>query len=403
MGDHMYKAIYSTIDWVALGQETVLILQDLIRFKTVNPPGDELLITQYLQQKLNGEGVESVIVQPSSSRAGIVARIRGDGTRRPVMLAAHTDVVDVEYDKWSVPPFDGVIQDGYLYGRGAIDNKGMLAIHLAVTLQIARLVKSRGLSLSRDIVFLAAPDEETGGELGVGWMIDNHADLFDDCEFALNEGGRIRVAEDGSRSLLLQTAEKISHKVIIAAKGPPGHAGVPRADNSILTLAKALTAIADYASDPLNGVSPTILSGGNKYNVIPSQSSALLNIRTRPDQNINVIIEEVRGLIATDAVTVTLEERGVDAPASPEGSDFYNAIVESVRSLDPDITVQPYLSNGITDSARFRRIGIQAYGVLPFPLTPEDESRMHGHDERVSVAGLEYGVRLVCGALFRIS
>lgn len=386
------------IDWNEVRDETVSYLQRLIQFRTVNPPGDELEAALWLQEVLEREGLEVTILKPSENRAALIATLKGTGAARPVMLVAHTDVVSVEEDKWSTDPFGGEIRDGYVYGRGAIDDKGMLAINLMTILLFARRARETGQKLDRDLILLAPPDEETGGELGVGWLVQEHRDLLD-AEFAINEGGRIRVSDSGSVEMLLQVAEKISHEVTLTAHGHAGHAGVPRADNAILRIGRALASISDYASDPYHGVSPTIMQAGSKYNVIPGEAHVLMNIRTRPNESIDEITEHLRTLINDKDVTVEITKRSEEAPGSPDDTVMYEALANAARKLYPGIKVTPYLSNGITDSARLRKIGINCYGLLPFPLIAEDEGRMHGHDERVTVEGLGTGVQLIYTAI----
>jgi acetylornithine deacetylase/succinyl-diaminopimelate desuccinylase-like protein len=191
--------------------------------------------------------------------------------------------------------------------------------------------------------------------------------------------------------------------VTITARGTSGHAGVPRADNAILRLGSALAAIAEYARDPAHGVSPTIVRGGTKDNVIPDHASVLLNVRTTPTQSLDEIVTELAARITEPGVEIEIVARGESAPASPESSPMFEAIASAARDIDPDIVVQPYLSAGVTDSARLRQLGVQAYGVLPFPLTPDDESRMHGVDERVPVEALGFGTRLVYETVRRIA
>jgi acetylornithine deacetylase/succinyl-diaminopimelate desuccinylase-like protein len=176
-------------DWPAFQAETVERLQALIRFDTTNPPGNELALAEYLAKTLENEGIETTLLVPVENRAAVIARLPGNGAKRPVMLMAHMDVVAVERDKWSCDPFEGVIRDGYLYGRGAIDDKGMLAANLMTMLLLKRCVVDEGTRLDRDVVFLATSDEETGGEFGIRWVVREHLDLID-VEFALNEGGR---------------------------------------------------------------------------------------------------------------------------------------------------------------------------------------------------------------------
>jgi len=390
-------------EWPSVASEVVAHVQALIRLRTVNPPGDEAIVAQYLASALAREGVESALIETAPGRAAVRAVLHArTATAGAVMLVAHMDTVGVEDSAWSVPPFAAEIRDGYLYGRGAIDDKGMLAVNLVTMLMLAREIAAGELTLARDVVFLATPDEETGGAAGMEWLVRNAPQALQ-AEYAINEGGRVRVAPDGSRTLLLQVAEKSSHIVTITARGVAGHAGVPRADNAIIALARALAAIGDFASDPAHGVSPTILEAGFKSNVIPADATATLNVRTRPGESLDAVVSELRRLVANPAVEVTVLERGDEAPASSEQTPMYSAIADSARAIDSDITVTPYVSNGVTDSARLRLLGMQAYGVLPFPLTLEDEGRMHGADERVPVDALAYGVRLIHGAVRRVA
>lgn len=391
-------------DWSAIGAEVVTHLQALIRLRTVNPPGFEGVAAEYLAGVLASAGIDSVQIETNPGRAALRATLPAAGMRAggPVMLVAHMDTVGVEEAEWTVPPFGAEIRDGYVYGRGAIDDKGMLAVNLVTMLVLAREIASGALTLARDVVFLATPDEETGGECGMLWLMQHAPDALR-AEYAINEGGRVRVAPDGTRTLLLQVAEKSSHLVTITARGVAGHAGAPRADNAILRLGRALGAISDFASDAAHGVSPTIINGGFKSNVIPADAQATLNVRTRPNESLDAVVAELRRLIGDPDVEVAVIERGEEAPASSESSPMFAAIADAARAIDPSITVTPYLSAGVTDSARLRQLGVQAYGVLPFPLTLEDEGRMHGADERVPVDALGFGVQLVHGAVRRVA
>ncbi len=435
-------------DWPAFHAETIERLQALIRFDTTNPPGNELALAEYLARTLENEGIETTLLVPVENRAAVIARIPGNGTKRPVMLMAHMDVVGVERDKWSCDPFEGVVRDGYLYGRGAIDDKGMLAANLMTMLVLKRCVVDEGITLDRDVVFLATSDEETGGEVGIKWVVRKHLDLID-VEFALNEGGRTRIIQGGKRYLAIQTAEKIPHMVTITARGPAGHAAIPLAGNSIFRLGRALanlsdyrepvtlntttrrffgelstmwpvdaerTAMAELVSDDAeassrgaevlsripvfnavmrNGISATKLAGGVAGNVIPADASAVLNVRTIPGHSIDQILARLTACIDDQDVDVTLAVRGDEAPESNPDSPMFEAIAAAARKIDPAITVVPYLSTGGTDSAHLRRTGIDSYGILPFPMEQPDEERMHGHDERVPLESLHFGTRLI--------
>ena len=436
--------------------ETVALLQRLIRFNTTNPPGNELPLARYVEGLLTAEGIETQLLIPEENRAAIVARIRGNGKARPVMMLAHMDVVGVEADRWSCDPFGGIVRDGYLYGRGAIDDKGMLAANIMAMLLIQRTVIAAGMTLERDVVLVATSDEEAGGAAGIKWLVDNHRDLFD-AEFAINEGGRTRIVAGSKRYLAIQTAEKISHMVTLTARGPAGHAAIPLEGNAIFRLARALERVSHYhepvtltettrrfftdlasvwsegperdamaglvSADPegqergastlsripvfnavmRNGISPTSLVAGVRGNVIPAEASAVLNVRTIPGYAIEDVVSRLQESVADGGIEITITSHGAEAPASDPSSEMFKAISSSARELDKEIAVVPYLSTGGTDSAQLRRIGINSYGILPFPMQQEDEERMHGHDERIPVASLHFGTRLIFESISRIA
>ncbi|MBA3656204.1 MAG: M20/M25/M40 family metallo-hydrolase [Gemmatimonadaceae bacterium] len=443
-------------DWKKAGDETVVRLQNLLRFNTTNPPGNELPLARYLEAELTARGIETVLLEPSPNRAALFGRLRGAGSKRPVILLAHMDVVGVEREKWSCDPFSGELRDGYVYGRGAIDDKGMLAANLTAILELASHVRESGKLLERDVVFVATSDEEAGGDWGMGWIIEHHPELVD-AEFALNEGGRTRIVGGGTTYLAVQSAEKVSHVVTVTANGPAGHAAVPLAGNAIFRLARAVAKMADHveplqlttitrrffgelaavwpdsdqaaamrglvASDPgtrdygatilsmtpvfnavlRNGISATMLSGGVRHNVIPASAAADFNVRTLPGESVDHIVSRLRTTIDDPEIDIQVTQRGDEAPASDPDSEMFSAIAESVKAIRPEITVVPYLSTGVTDSARLRRIGVKAYGILPFPMAQEDEERMHGHDERVPVDSLHFGARLIYEATLRVA
>ena len=443
-------------DWQTASAETVSRLQAIIRFDTTNPPGNELPLALYLETALREQGIETARFEPEANRAVLVGRIRGNGTKRPVILLAHMDVVGVERQHWSVDPFAGEIRDGYLYGRGAIDDKGMLAANLMTMLLLKRTLSESGGTLSRDVVFLATSDEEAGGEWGMGWLVKHHPEVLD-AEFALNEGGRTRIIEGGQRYLAVQSAEKVSHVVTVTAHGSAGHAAIPLPDNAIFRLARALETLSRYvepmmltettrkffaqlaevwprdvekkamidlvSADPKraeagssvlslipvfnavlrNGISPTVVEGGKQFNVIPASAGAVLNVRTLPGHSVDKVVNRLRAIVSEPGVTIEITHRGEEAPASDTGSEMFASIAETAHELDPKMAVVPYLSTGVTDSARLRRLGVKAYGVLPFPMLQADEERMHGHDERVPLESLHFGTRLIFGAIEKIA
>lgn len=452
----MLSAQVTAPDWDQVNAQTVKHLQRMIRLNTVNPPGNELPVAQYLAEQLEAAGIEVHLFEPTRGRAALVARLKGNGTRRPVILMGHMDVVGVEREKWTVDPFAGEVKDGYLYGRGAIDDKGMVAANLMTLLLLKRHVIDAGGVLSRDVIFVANSDEEAGGDWGMGWLIEHHPELVQ-AEFALNEGGRTRIVGGKPLYVAVQNTEKISHVVTVTARGPGGHAAIPLEGNAISRLGRALAAIGahteplaltpttreffgqlskawptgdeakamgDVASNDPNrqqrgakrlsrtpvfnavlraGVSPVMVGGGIRSNVIPVEAMATLNVRTLPGQSVDVVVARLVKAVADPLVTFAVTERGEDAPASDFHSPMFEAMRDAVALLDPHMVVVPYLSTGATDSARLRRMGMQAFGVLPFPMNQDDEDRMHGTDERVPVTSLAFGTRLIYEAIARVA
>jgi acetylornithine deacetylase/succinyl-diaminopimelate desuccinylase-like protein len=444
------------MDWNSAHAETITHLQALIRFNTTNPPGNELPLARYLADVLRAAEIETQLLEPAPMRGAVVARLRGDGRDAPVLLMAHMDVVGVEAEHWSVNPFAGEIRDGFLYGRGAIDDKGMLASNLMTMLLLAREVAARRIHLRRDVIFAATSDEEVADEWGMGWLIDNHPESIR-AEFALNEGGRTRVLDGTPLYLAVQTAEKVAHVVRLTAHGPGGHASVPLEGNAVARLARAIAtihdnplpvkllpttreffrelspvwpvpaeraAMADLGSgdagrvergelvlrdipmlDALlrTTVSPTMLQGGVAPNVIPTEASATLNIRTLPGDPIDDVVAALARIVGDPLLDFTIVERGEESPLCEFSSPMFRAIAEATRALNPDLAVVPFLGTGATDSARMRRWGVQAFGVLPFPMEQSDEERMHANDERIPLDSLHFGTQLIYGAILRVA
>jgi len=443
-------------DWDAVREETLAHLKRMIRINTVNPPGNEMALARYLDSTLKAAGIETQLFEPAPGRAALVARLKGNGSKQPVVLMGHMDVVGVEREHWSVDPFAAEEKEGYLYGRGAIDDKGMLAANLETMLLLKRHVVDAGGVLARDVVFVANSDEEAGGDWGMGWLIEHHPELVRG-EFALNEGGRTRVVRGRPLYVAVQNTEKVSHVVTVTAHGPGGHASVPLAGNAVVRLGRALAAIGAH-QEPLRltpttraffrelsavwpekaeaaamtdvasadkariargavvlgrtpvfdavlraGVSAVLVKGGIRSNVIPTEATATFNVRTLPGQSVDSVVTRLKRAVNDSLVELEVTERGEDAPASDFRSPMFTAIAESVKELNPAMVVVPYLSTGATDSARLRQWGMQAYGVLPFPMDQNDEDRMHGNDERIPLEALHFGTRLIYGAVYRVA
>ncbi len=439
---------------------TLRHLQNLIAINTQNPPGNELRTALYFDSVLRAvPGIETRIlrVPEDSMRANFVARLRAGRPReKPVLVMGHMDVVGADTTKWQTDAFTPVIRDGYLYGRGAIDDKGMLAATLTALVQLA----GQRQRLDRDIVFFATAGEEGGPAVGVDWVIEHHRDLIGDAEFALNEGGRIRVDAGRIRTVNIQTTEKVYYNVVATATGTSGHASVPLPDNALAALARAVNRVHEWRApvrliettriyfrrlatieedpalkqameqlsadgatpqqidaaaavlsrDPLHnavlraGASLTLLNGGFRANVIPSEGKATFNMRIVPGEDANELVRMMNEIDDEPQVTFALEGATVPAPPpSPVSTALFQAMESAARTMAPQATVLPFMSTGATDGAALRAIGIPTYGILPMPLPMEDELRMHGDNERVPVPALGWATEYIYRVLRQVA
>ncbi len=386
--------------------ETAALLQELIRIDTSNPPGNEAKMAEFLKAKLAPLGFEiDIYSTPQAGKAHFIARLRGDGSKKPILIAAHSDVVGVEREKWTVDPFAGVVKDGYIFGRGAIDFKGGLAVFAQAVMMIAK----NKIPLARDIIFLSEADEE-GGQYNTTWLAQSHWDKMD-CEFSLNEGGWIIKNPDNSvRYISISTADKSSVTLLVTAKGTSTHSSMPRADNAIFTLSKAMAKIADYDTQPKliestkeffitlektskppmstyfhdlvnstnpakvkkadeeiskdsllhaimrNTIAPVFLSAGFRGNVIPGSADATLNFRTIPGTNVDELISEMKAVINDPRVEVT----SALGKGMPGGSATYEAMLKASQTMKPSTK----------DSDLFRALLKQSNTVFPgVPVT----------------------------------
>lgn len=431
-----------TIDFRRAGEEALEHLKAIVRLDTSNPPGNEIRVTDYLAARLREAGLEPTVFESEPGRGSLMVRYRGTGAGRPLLIMSHIDVVPVREDKWSVPPFEGVVRDGYLWGRGTLDDKGMAAAELEVMLLLAR----HRLRLSRDVIYLAEADEEAGGEKGMEWLLRNHADRFD-CEVALNEGGRV-VWKDGKvRYAAIQTTEKIYQDIAVVAHGESGHSSVPTFDNPVARLVRALDRIAaiqfparlnpvtrsfftelapvfprglsvcaSRLENPLEGeqcaellssnpnynamlrttCTPTILEAGFKENVIPSEARANVNCRVLPDTDMQEFLHTLEDAVDDNQVDIRfLRQPQVPPGPSPSTHFLFETMASVIDRMAPGVPVVPYMSPGGTDSQVLRRRGIEAYGLLPFPILEEEGRTMHGDDERINVESFIWGTELL--------
>jgi len=433
------------INWQDVGEETTTYVRGLLQLDTRNPPGNEVRAAGYLHSLFEAAGISGEIVGPGKDRGTFIARLRGDGTAPPLLLMSHTDVVAVEPEKWTHDPFSGDSADGFIYGRGALDMKQMVAMEAMTML----LLKRSRVRLKRDVIYMAAADEECGGHEGAGWVVEHCPELIQ-AEYALNEGGGSGFEINGRRYYPVQTAEKGTVRFRIRTYGRPGHGSVPHDENAIVKLAailakftpdllpvhftntlrgyiagiastqpsdiaQALHAVltdettADAAVDRLpleeslkqrlhamlrNTVTPTALKAGSQINVIPSEAEALVDGRNLPGWTPDMFLEELRSVIGHEAQITLLD------PSTPLEADLqsplFNSITDVLNEHDPGATAIPFLLTGGTDAKHVTKLGTKVYGFVPGLYAGEGEGRrVHSHDERVSVRSLHWGVRVL--------
>ena len=436
-------------DTSTLAKEAQGWLADLIRINTTNPPGNEQATAKYIAHVLEKEGIPAELLDVAPGRSALVARLRSTALADPskaLLLVAHMDVVGVDKSRWTVDPFAAVLKDGFLYGRGAIDDKGMLAANLAVFIALKR----SNAHLNRDVIFLATDDEEQGGDASIKILISKYWDKFA-AGYALNEGGEVFVKNGKVQYVAVQASEKVPMNVVAVARGTSGHASRPTKDNAVVHLAAAVAKIGTYSppvhfttivrryfeqlasvetdelakwmralettdrgehaqkviseTSPLwnsmlrDSVTPTMLSAGVRNNVIPAEARANLNIRLLPGNTIDVLLADLTKLVNDPQIKFEIQpDAGLAAPPSSLESDFYATISKVAAAQFANAPVLPFQSTGATDSAQLRLHNVQAYGLLPFPLAEEDYQRMHGDDERIPLASFTKGV----GVLARI-
>lgn len=415
--------------------ELVDHLRALLRLRTVNPPGDETVAAEYLRDVLAGAGMAHELVEPFPGRGNVFAQLRGDGTGGgPLLLLSHTDVVPVEEERWEHDPFGAEVDGGYVYGRGAVDMKGMLAMELAVMLHLARKARAAGADpagdpvpgLRRDVIFAATADEEAGGFNGAGWLVEHRPSLLR-ADAALNEAGAVRVDVLGRRFYPIGVAEKGFVVYRITVHGTPGHGSMPRDDNAAVLAARVVERLAqqgatrvtelmdgairsvaahlpdetghrvhhllhpiarvsDSAIDALcdpsyaramrallrDTVSPDVVRAGVKYNVIPGRAEIEVDCRTLPGTNPEEMTERLCERIGEDLLA-HCEVRVVASGIpleQPTDTALYPILGEVLRAHDPDAIPIPIMAPFATDAKHLHRLGIPTYGFSPLGLEP---------------------------------
>jgi len=437
----------------ALADHAVDLCQRLLRIDTTNPPGNETPAAELLAAELAAAGLEPIVLESAPGRGNVVARLKGRGTKPPLLLTAHLDVVEVELDKWTHPPFAGEIHDGCLWGRGAIDMKNMAAMSVAIITKMAR----EGVVPERDIIFAGVADEEAGCRYGSLWLVENHPELVR-AEYAIGEGGGFNIHLGSKSFFTVQVAEKGVCWVKASATGEPGHGSVPRSDSAVIKLAEAIArlgkkglprrmtpvmrdfiaALASHqpaALRPLikglmnpqigprilsrlpnqaiarpllamfaNTASPTVLRAGQKTNVIPGFAEAEIDGRLLPGQSEADFLRELQTVLGDD---IKLEVMWSLPPVvtEPRESVLLDTILSVMGETEPDAPVVPYLLPGFTDAKAFSLLGTRWYGFAPvkMPKHIRFADLFHGHDERIPVDGLRWGTQVLYDIVTRFT
>ncbi|HYE99202.1 MAG TPA: M20/M25/M40 family metallo-hydrolase [Planctomycetota bacterium] len=456
------------VDLAREGEAAVALLREMLRIDTTNPPppgagwGGESALCRRVQALLAEDGIASEIYEPVPGRGNLVARLRGSGAKKPLMLMAHIDVVGVERERWSADPLGGEIRDGFLWGRGALDDKD----DAAVMVQVMRILARTRPALERDVILMLNGDEESSGTYGARWMVEKHWDKIA-CELVISEGGRTALRGDRIAQVELMTAEKVYVDLKVWVRGVAGHSSVPIPLNAVYGLSKILAALETHktpvrvmpavaaymaglsdlpvyaalrgllkktsegdleaaeqlCTDPRwnamlrTTVVPTMLRSGIRENVLPADAEANLNVRMLPGDDLEKLVaslmkhagveryELLRGTAATfeawkkqpsgPPVAVFVADHSVDAPATPHDTEAYRRMEKVARALAPGAVVVPRLATGATDLRFLRMKGVHGFGISPCPTGEDEERTVHGHDERVRVDSVKFGVRFV--------
>jgi acetylornithine deacetylase/succinyl-diaminopimelate desuccinylase-like protein len=414
-----------SVDWHALEPETMDYYLSLLRIDTSNPPGNETRAVNYLKPILEKAGIPFEVIALDPNRANLVARLKGNGSKRPIIIMGHTDVVGVQRDKWPVDPFAAIRKDGFVWGRGSSDDKS----HVIASLMTMLLLKRQNVALDRDVIFVAECGEEGTTGPGIDFLTKEHWNDIA-AEFALAEGGYTASHDGKVRYVEITTTEKAPRTTRLVAHGIAGHGSRPRIDNPILHLSAAVAKfqnwqppmrlndttrayferlatisppdqayrynhIADAGKteeiqryllehEPGNysvlrtSIVPTIFNGGFRSNVIPSEAEATLDIRALPDEDLNNLYADMRRVINDPAIDVvpTGRDNRAASPPSRLDTDMFRALEHTQKKMFPGAITIPAMLTGATDMAQLRSKGVQAYGFGP--IVDESEFELHG-------------------------
>ncbi|HYP06368.1 MAG TPA: M20/M25/M40 family metallo-hydrolase [Bryobacteraceae bacterium] len=431
------------LDWTKVEAETLEHFTALLKIDTSSPPGNETLVARYVQQVLERESIPVKFLAVEQNRGNVVARLKGSGSKPPILLMGHSDVVGVQREKWSVDPFAATRKDGYIYARGATDDKDNVVAGLMAML----LLKRQATPLERDVIFLAEAGEEGTVRVGIEFIVNQHWPEIE-CEFALAEGGS-GLKRDGKPVFMsVSTSEKAARGIRLLAKGTAGHGSTPVVDNAVVRLANAVAKLGSFRTpirlnettrtyfqrlaevtppdksahyrailDPRTApeaerflavnevwhhsmlrtsLTPTMLKAGFRSNVIPSEAEAYVDIRALPDENVDNLLRDVRAAIDDPAVEVvrsTTPPRPM-SPPSPLNSAMYRTLESVQKRFYPGAVTIPSMLTAATDLAYLRGKGVHAYGIGP--LIEERDQNVggpHSDDERIEEKALHAFVR----------
>ena len=415
-------------------------LVSYLKIDTTNPPGNETAGATYLRDLLVKEGIAAQLVGDDPKRQGVYARLESGTNAKALLLLSHIDVVPADAAAWRNPPFGGIREGGYVWGRGALDIKSLTIAHLMSVIDLKR----RGAKLERDVVFLAVPDEELGGLHGAKQLLDRHPGLFAKIGFVMNEGGSNETALDKVIFWGIEVQQKVPLWLRVTSEGDGGHGSAPPDDGGATAkLVRALAAVdaieTPYRLDPSIGrilaaaaaartdgrgaklrrvqepldvafverelprgyrallrdtIAVTHLDAGNSVNVIPTRAVAGIDIRMLPSTPPKEMLARVEQAVGKNGTVEVL--LGTDpVPESPAGGELYDTVARAMRAASPGSTVGPMVTAGTTDSRFFRARGIPAYGVMPFKVNYYDADGVHGRDERIRARFFAEGVRLM--------
>jgi acetylornithine deacetylase/succinyl-diaminopimelate desuccinylase-like protein len=432
-------------DWPAIDAETLRHFQALVRADTTSPPGNEKPAADYVAEVLQREGIPVQTFALEARRPNVVARLKGNGRKRPLLIMGHTDTVNVDPAKWMHPPFSATRDGGYVYGRGTLDDKDTVTAGLMVML----MLKRSGLPLDRDVIFLAEAGEEGDTRVGIEFMVNQHFGEID-AEYCYAETGEVNREGGRVRFATVQTVEKLPRAIELIARGPAGHGSVPLKTNAVAHLSAAIARVAawkppisvndttgtyfkrlaaistpeaakryrdvlsldpkvsgpadDYllefeprhASMLRSSLSPNMIQAGYRINVIPSDATATFDVRVMPDENLDAFLAQVRTVVNDPAVEVRWAARSTrPAGTSPLNTEAYK-VIEAAVTKHYQTTTLPTMSTGATDMAFLRAKGVNCYGVGP-AIDVEDAPKgfgSHSDQERILESELHRVVRL---------